>query len=71
MMKKLHFRANPDCKNKASKCELKRKIQGAGNSVVNGSYPQAQKQDTLLTIGKIKIREPDAVINLTVEHKNE
>jgi hypothetical protein len=69
MMKKLHFRANPDCKNKASKCEMKRKIHGAGNTIVGGAYQEAQKQDTLLTVGKIEIKEPDAIINLTVEHK--
>lgn len=69
MMKKLHFRANPDCKNKASEDELRRKIHGAGATTVKGSYDQAVAQDTLLTVGKIEIKEPHAIINLTVEHK--
>ena len=48
---------------------MKRKIHGAGNTIVGGAYQEAQKQDTLLTVGKIEIKEPDAIINLTVEHK--
>jgi hypothetical protein len=69
MMKKLHFRANPDCKNKTSKCEIKRKIHGAGNTIVGGAIERAREQDTLLTVGKIEIKESDAIVNLTVEHK--
>jgi hypothetical protein len=69
MMKKLHFRANPDCKNKTSKCEIKRKIHGAGNTIISGAYQEAKEQDTLLAVGKIEIKESDAIVNLSVEHK--
>lgn len=69
MMKRLHFKANKNCKQKSSNDEIRRKIHGAGAATVKGSYDQAVIQDTLLTVGRIEIKEPDAIINLNIEHK--
>ena len=62
MMKKLHFRANPDCKNKSHPEEVKRKLKASGHTCVNGSYHEAVKQDTINTLTKLNIE------NLTVQH---
>tara|TARA_R110001592_G_scaffold122925_1_gene330232 strand:+ start:473 stop:778 length:306 start_codon:yes stop_codon:yes gene_type:complete len=63
MMKKLHFRANPDCKNKSHPEEVKRKLQPSGHTCLNGSYHETVKQDTINTLTKLNIE------NLTVHHE--
>jgi len=70
MMKRLHFKANPDCKSKTCAAELKRKIHGAGAKVVKGSYDEAVAVDSLNTIGAIKLIEDASATNLNVEHNS-
>lgn len=63
MMKKLHFKANPDCKNKSKPETVKGKLQTFGASVINGSYQEAVNLDKIKTLTNINVE------NLTVQYE--
>ena len=70
--KKLHFKFNPNCKEKAPEDELRKPILPAPTTIIKGSRSEAEKMDSIMAQDKIlekvySFDNCDIEYNMTIE----